>query len=174
MKIEKAIKMLEILKYIHVNSECKAPQIRDYLGILHKNPPEKDEKDLYAQLNNMSKDGYIEKVPITRLGPGGAKFVFKIMELGSKQLARLRDYKLLTRGVSFSELDEKAKEVSLERMLRVFSSESFDMVLDLLEYLLKGQFADANIDIQKDAVDRINSVVFKIRNKTSEIAESFF
>ncbi len=174
MKIEKAIQMLEILKYIHVNSECKAPQIRDYLGIVHKNPPEKDEKDLYAQLNSMSKDGYIEKIPIPRLGPGGSKFVFKITNLGSRQLAHLRDYKLLSRGVSFSELDEKAKEVSLERMLRVFSSESFDIILDLLEYLLKGQFADADIDLQKDAIDRINGVVYRLRSKTSEIAESFF
>ena len=122
----------------------------------------------------MSKGGYIEKIPIKRLGAGGAKYIFKITESGSKQLARLRDYKLLTRGVSFSELDSKAKEMSLNRMVNVFKQESYDIIEDLIDYATKSKFDMAPYDIQKDIIDRINAAVKRITDKTNEIAESFF
>ena len=178
MKLGKAIKMLEILKYIHVNAKCKAPDLRDYLGIIHTNPPTKEEKELYALLNDLSKENYIQKIEIKRIGPGGAKYVFKISDAGSKMLAHLRDYKLLSRGVSFSELDEKAKELSLERMLRVWSSELFDIVLDTVETvmsdILKINFENFAFLNQKEVIEVVNLAVLNIRNRTSEIARAFF
>ena len=174
MKLDKAIKMLEILKFIHINSKVKAPEIRDYLGLIHVNPPNKEEKELYSVLNDMAKGGYIEKIPIQRMGAGGAKFIFKIMELGSSMLAHLRDYNLLSRGVSFSELDEKAKDLSLERMLRLYEPECFELIFDSIQNITGGIFDKADFQKQQSIIEIINDSVLKIRNKTYEIAKSFF
>ena len=174
MKLDKAIKMLEILKFIHINSKVKAPEVRNYLGIFHANPPNKEEKELYSILNDLSKGRYIEKNPIKRMGAGGAKFTFKITELGSSMLAHLRDYKLLSRGVSFSELDEKAKNLSLERMLRLYEPECFELIFDLVQKIPGEIFENADFHTQQEIIEMINDSVLKIRNKTDEIARSFF
>jgi len=177
MKLDKAIKVLEILKYIHVNSPCQAPEIRNYLGIVHENPPTKEEKDLYNIINDIHKGGFIEKIPIKRKGPGGAKYTIKIMDSGSTMLARIRDFELLTHGKSFSELDKKVQSLSLERMLRLFGSDVYNIIeltLErIIEDLLKIQFENIDYKKQNIVVGWINSAVEKIRDKASEIAMVF-
>ncbi len=177
MKLDRAIKVLEILKYIHVNSSCIAPEIRDYLGIVHKNPPSKEEKDLYNVLNELDRGENIEKMPIKRKGPGGPKFKLKISNKGSNMLARIRDYDLLTKGKSFSELDKKIQLLSLERILRLFGSDIYNVIESALETIIEDLFKISieNIDYKKqmEVVDIINRAVKIIQEKTSEIATIF-
>jgi len=177
MKLDRAIKVLEILKYIHVNSPCKAPEIRNYLGIVHENPPSKEEKDVYNVLNAINQGGFIEKIPIKRKGPGGPKYDFKISDAGSNMLARIRDYDLLTRGKSFSELDKKVQELSLERMMRLFGADIYDLIETALETiiedLLKIQFENIDYKKQMIVVNTINEAVQSIQDKTKEIALIF-
>ncbi len=177
MKLDRAIKVLEILKYIHVNSPCIAPEIRDYLGIVHENPPSKEEKDLYNVLNELNRGGHIEKISIKRKGPGGPKFKLKISNGGSNMLARIRDYDLLTKGKSFSELDKKIQLLSLERILRLFGSDIYNVIESALETIIEDLFKIhvENIDYKKqmEVVDIINEAVKSIQEKTSEIATIF-
>ncbi len=177
MKLDRAIKVLEILKYIHVNSPCIAPEIRDYLGIIHERPPSKEEKDLYNVLSELHRGEYIEKIPIKRKGPGGPKFNFKISNDGSNMLARIRDYDLLTKGKSFSELDKKVQLLSLKRMLRLFGSDIYNVIESALETiiedLLKIQFEKIDYKKQMEVVDIINGAVKSIQEKTSEIVTIF-
>ena len=177
MKLDRAIKVLEILKYIHVNSPCVAPEIRDYLGIVHENPPSKEEKNLYNVLNELHKGGHIEKIPIKRKGPGGPKFNFKISNNGSNMLARIRDYDLLTKGKSFSELDKKVQLLSLERMLRLFGSDIYNLIESALETIIEGllNIPFENIDYKKQmgVIYTINGAVKSIQEKTSEIVTIF-
>ena len=177
MKLERAIKVLEILKYIHVNSPCIAPEIRDYLGIVHENPPSKKEKGLYNILSDLHRGGHIEKIPIKRKGPGGPKFNFKISSKGSHMLARIRDYDLLTKGKSFSELDKKVQLLSLNRMLVLFGSDIYNVIESALEMIIEDLFMIQveNFDYKKqmEVVDIINGAVKSIQEKTSEIATIF-
>ncbi|KKM86881.1 hypothetical protein LCGC14_1274540 [marine sediment metagenome] len=177
MKLDRAIKVLEILKYIHVNSLCIAPEIRDYLGIVHESPPSKEEKGLYNILSELYRGGYIEKIPVKRKGPGGPKFNFKISNNGSNMLAHIRDYDLLTKGKSFSELDKKVQLLSLKRILRLFSSDIYNVIESALERiigdLLKIQFEKFDYKMQMEVVDIINGAVKSIQERTSEIATIF-
>ncbi len=177
MKLDRAIKVLEILKYIHVNSPCIAPEIRNYLGIVHENPPSKEEKDIYNILNELHKGGYIEKISIKRKGPGGPKFNFKISDEGSNMLARIRDYDLLTKGKSFSELDKKVQLLSLDRIIRLFGSDIYNIIESALETviedLLKIQFENIDYKKQMIVVDTINEAVENISIKAREIATIF-
>jgi len=177
MKLDRAIKVLEILKYIHVNSPCIAPEIRNYLGIVHENPPSKEEKDIYNILNELHKGGYIEKIPIKRKGPGGPKCNFKISDEGSNMLARIRDYDLLTKGKSFSELDKKVQLLSLDRIIRLFGSDIYNIIESALELviedLLKIQFENIDYKKQMIVVDTINDAVENISFKAREIATIF-
>ena len=89
-------------------------------------------------------------------------------------LAHLRDYNLISRGVSFSELDEKAKDLSLERMLRLYEPECFELIFDLIQKINSELFDNADFQEQQGIIEIINESVLKIRNKTYEIARSFF
>jgi len=92
-------------------------------------------------------------------------------------LARIRDYDLLTRGKSFSELDKKVQELSLERMMRLFGADIYDLIETALETiiedLLKIQFENIDYKKQMIVVNTINEAVQSIQDKTKEIALIF-
>ena len=102
---------------------------------------------------------------------------YKISDSGSNMLARIRDYDLLTRGKSFSELDKKVQSLSLERMMRLFGADIYDLIEatleTIIEDLLKIQFENIDYKKQMIVVNTINEAVKSIQDKTSEIALIF-
>lgn len=174
LDLESIFKMFKILEYIISNPYCQAPEIRDFLGIIHLSNPNKEEKEFYKLLSKLNNDGYISKVPIKKKGSGGAQFNLIILKTGAELLSRLKDFfskKLEDKG---QYPDLKAKQIVLGSMLRVFSSESVDVIEDLVRDLLGESFNDASYKIQQEIIDKINKSVEKIRDKALEITKSFF
>ncbi|KKK95079.1 hypothetical protein LCGC14_2676400, partial [marine sediment metagenome] len=80
-------------------------------------------------------------------------------------------------GKSFSELDKKIQLLSLERILRLFGSDIYNVIESALETIIEDLFKISieNIDYKKqmEVVDIINRAVKSIQEKTSEIATIF-
>ncbi|MCK4287349.1 MAG: hypothetical protein KAX18_14155 [Candidatus Lokiarchaeota archaeon] len=62
----------------------------------------------------------------------------------------------------------------LDSMLRLFSSESVDVIFDLIQEIMGDAFDNAPIQYQEELINKINESVSRIRNKASEITKSFF
>ncbi|MHA1271878.1 MAG: hypothetical protein ACTSQS_00425 [Promethearchaeota archaeon] len=205
MNLEKIAKTLIILNYILHNPHCQAPEIRDFLKIKHTPTLTKEERDFYALLSKLEKERYIFKLPIKKKGSGGAQFNLKITEKGYNLLHELKSKRILpdhfpvkqhiiiVEKQDSDELEqidrqikkkEKKKEITDEKtknyfnsVLKIFSSEVFDIIFDLLQNImrdnLKIDFETLEFSIQNKIINEINEAVDSIKNKTSEIAKIF-
>jgi len=178
MDLEKILKRFTILEYISTNSNCRAPEIRDFLGIIHSSNPSKEEKEFYQILNKLDQDGYALKLPIRKVGSGGAHFALILTGKGQKLLTQLKDFssKELRDKKRFS--DVKSKSIVLSSMITVFSGEVFDIILDLIQEVMGEEFDidfdSLVIDQQNEIIDKINGSLLKVRDRVSQIAQSFF
>jgi hypothetical protein len=174
MNLEKLIKTFTILEFISSNPNCRAPDIRDFLGIIHSSKPNKEEKEFYQILTNLDRDGYVLKLPIRKMGSGGAHFVLTLTGKGKDLLIQIEDFssKSLKDKGRYSE--DKSRSIMLDSMLRLFSSESVDVIFDLIQEIIGEEFDNAPIQYQEELINKINESVSKISNKASEIAKSFF
>ena len=174
MNLEKIVKTFTILEFISSNPNCRAPEIRDFIGIIHHPTPNKDEKEFYLILNSLSKGGYILKFPIKKLGSGGAHFALTITGKGKELMTSFEKFssrELKDKG-RYSE--DRTKRIMLDSMVRLFSSESFDVIFELIQELMGLQFDNATIQKQEAIINKLNASVLKISIKASEIAKSFF
>ena len=174
MNLEKIIKTFTLLEFISSNPNCRAPDIRDFLGIIHHSQPDKKEKEFYQILSNLNKEGYVLKLPIKKLGSGGAHFALTITGKGKDLMNSIQKFsskKLKDKG-KYSE--DRTKNIMLDSMLRLFSSESFDVIFDLIQEITEHAFDNFQIQEQEELINKINEAVSKISNKASEITESFF
>ena len=181
MKIDKISRILTVLGYLLKNPYCTAPEIRDFLGITNESPLSKEEKRLYAMLTKMEKEGYIFKIPIKRRGSGGPQFKIKLSEKGFGVLTQLKSYRILPErfpSKQHERLRVEDKEEALDRILKVYSGEIFDLILDgfeeILHDILKIRFENVPFRFQQEVIDIVNETVQKIRERTSEISQIFF
>ena len=174
MNLEKIIKTFTVLEFISSNPNCRAPEIRDFIGIINHPTPNKEEKEFYSILNSLSKDGYIVKLPIKKLGSGGAHFALSITGKGTELMTsfvKFSSRELKNKG-RYSE--DRTKQIMVESMIRLFSSESFDVIFELIQELMGIKFDNATVQKQEAIIYKVNDSVLKISNKASEIAKSFF
>ena len=92
MNLEKLIKSFTILEFISSNPNCRAPDIRDFLGILHTTKPNNEEKEFYQILTILDRDGYVLKLPIVKLGSGGAHFSLSVTAKGKELLTQIENF----------------------------------------------------------------------------------
>ncbi|MBD3340326.1 MAG: hypothetical protein GF353_14525 [Candidatus Lokiarchaeota archaeon] len=186
MKLEKILYILKILEFILSNPLCSAPEVRDFLGITHKKNLSKKEKRFYAILTKLENEGYISKIPIEKKGSGGAQFKIKISEKGIDFFSKLKAANILEKN-SLENIQEKYllvpkgddKPSNLEKILKVFSSEIFDIVLEeivekIMRDVIEIRFENIEFDKQQQIIDIINDSVRKISNRTFEIVNIFF
>ena len=135
-----------------------------------------------AITNKLEKEEFIYKVRVKKEGSTGAQFKIKLSEKGFSLLLQLKSRKILPERFPTKKVEplkpDDPKKKGLEKILRVYSGELFDIVLETVEKvigdILKIQFENIPFQNQKEVVDTINLAVLNIRNKTSEIAELFF
>ena len=70
--------------------------------------------------------------------------------------------------------EDRTKKIMLDSMIRLFSSDSFDVIFDLIQELMGINFENATIKEQETIINKINNSVLKVSNKASEVARSFF
>lgn len=174
MNLEKFLKTFTILEYISQNPNCRAPDIRDFLGIIHTPNPNKEEKGFYQILSNLRKDAYILKLKIKKFGSGGAHFALSMTGKGKELLTQIEHFSSKSLKDKGRYPEDKSRNIMLDSMLRLFSSETVDVIFDLIQGIMGDEFDDAPIQYQEEVINKINESVSKISNKASEIAKSFF
>jgi len=207
LKLEKIFNILNILKFIQVNPNCTIPDIkkfliRDYFDVFRSELPEEElkeleneeifyklfkkkdkqkaEKDLYRILKNLSKEGYIYKIPIKKKGSGGAQYKLTTSLKGRQLLTQLKTSKILSTDFPTIEsppLDKRDKEIGLEQILQVYSGELYNTVDVTVEKVLDNlriKFENLELPNQQFYINIINQAVSKIRKTTGEIAKMFF
>lgn len=174
MNLEKFLKTFTIIEYISSNPNCRAPNIRDFIGIIHSSKPNKEEKEFYQILTDLDRDGYILKLPIIKLGSGGAHFSLSVTGKGKDLLTQIEQFSSKSLKDKGRYPEDKSRNIMLDSMLRLFSSESVDVIFDLIQEIMGDVFENAPIQYQEELINKINESVSKISNKASEIAKSFF
>ncbi len=174
MNLEKLIKSFTVLEFISSNPNCRAPDIRDFLGILHTTKPNKEEKEFYQILTILDRDGYVLKLPIVKLGSAGAHFSLSVTAKGKELLTQIENFSSKSLKDKGRYPEDKSRNIMLDSMLRLFSSESVDVIFDLIQEIMGEEFDNAHIQYQEELINKINETVSKISNKASEITKSFF
>ncbi len=174
MLLDRFFETFKILEYVSSNPNCNAPIIRDFLGIVHLSNPKKEEKEFYQLITKLNDDGYLFKVPIKKLGSGGAQYSLTLSRKGVETLTRLREFSSKTLREKGRYPEAKSKKIMLDSMVKLFNSESFDIIFELIEELLGERFKDATYAEQEPIINKLNECVAKLGVKASEIAESFF
>ena len=177
MHLKTIDRIFNILGFILNKPNCTAPEIRDYLGIKHKGALSNEEKQFYALLKKLEKEGYLFKISIQKKGSGGAQFRLRLSDMGFSFLSQIRSMKFFLTKYPSSDL-EKEKSDGLEKVTRVYASEVFDIILDAIERVVYDtlliHFENLPFSSQKEVVDTVNNAAERIKNKTSEIAKIFF
>ncbi len=174
MQLNKFFETFMILEYISSNPNCSPPNVRDFLGIVHLSKPKREEKELYQSITKLNEEGYLFKVPIKKVGSGGAQYSLTLSRKGVETLSRLREFSSKTLRDKGRYPEAKSKRIMLDSMVKLFNSESFDIIFDLIEELLGERFKDATYAEQEPIINKLNECVAKLGVKASEIAESFF
>lgn len=174
MNLEKFLKTFTILEYISQNPNCRAPDIRDFIGIMHTSNPNSEEKSFYQTLDKLKKDGYILKLDIKKFGSGGAHFALSITAKGQQLLNQFKLFSSKSLKDKGRYPEDKSKNIMLDSMLRLFSSETVDVIFDMIQEIMGDEFDDAHIQYQEEVIRKINESVSRISNKASEITKSFF
>ncbi len=174
MNLEKIFRTFTILEFISSNPNCSAPDVRDFLGIIHSTIPSKEEKGFYRILTDLDKMGFILKLSIKKLGSTGSHFALIITGKGKEILSQLKHYSSKNLKDKGRYSDDKKRKIILDSMLKIFSRESFDIIFNLIQEITGVSFEYETIQQQEEIIKKVNETVSKISNRASEITESFF
>ena len=191
MNLKDFFQMFKILEFVSSNPNCTAPEIRDFLGIIHYTTPSPDEKKFYYILNKLEKEGYIYRVYIKKIGSAGPQFSLTISAKGAELVSQLKQFSALGIKEKKPYPEKKSKKIMLDSMVKVFVSEAATEILERVQEIIavlypihiglerkemtKEEIFEniTTIEQQKTIVNMINDLVNVLGVKTGEIANSF-
>lgn len=81
--------MLKMLQLIEKKPHCVSEDIKELFKVVPSNPPSKEEKRVYLLIRSLEKKGWIRKLPISNMRPGGSHFTLELTSLGKGILEEL-------------------------------------------------------------------------------------
>ena len=177
MKFDNFFQATRVLKYILFNPNCTIPQIRDYFGVKHSNPPSSEEKNLYKLISYLDNSGFIVKKDSASILHRGAHYFLKGTQKGSQTIKKFKKcFSEIPLNFAFQSFDLSEKDkVKIEELSTDFSKFSYGILNSLMQGLLDELTLDARRFLRSKR-PKINKIIEKchmrFRDKVSNIIDS--